>query len=254
MKTFEFENNELEFYVDDYVAVIRFKEKTFDSFADLDKTGRLLDLLDWIEKDPVVHGIVMVNSPEAFNEKAYESFMNRLLMRDSDDNITNIISSDKKILRARQMNAFRNLTMKIVDFQKIFIFAMQGCIVTPIFGLSLSADFRFAAPDMCFHLAHIKYGLHPSGALPFFLPRYLTQSEVREILYLGGEIKAEKAYEKLLVNTILDNGNFEQHAVEEAKRIAKLDPTVMKMTKKLTTNFKIELERYFEMESKLVGF
>jgi enoyl-CoA hydratase/carnithine racemase len=254
MKTFEFENNELEFYIDESIAVIKFKENTFENFADMEKTGKLLDLLDWVEQDPLVHAVMIENTPEAFDEKSYERFMNVLLKRSADDMLTNIMSSDKKILRARQMNAFRNLITKIVDYQKIFIFALRGCIVTPIFGLSLSADFRFAADDLCFNLAHMKYGLHPSGALPFFLPRFLSQSRVREILYKGGKIHAREALDLLLINNIISNGEFEKRSVEEAKKIASIDPVVMRLTKKLTTNFSIELERYFDMESKLVGF
>ena len=164
------------------------------------------------------------------------------------------MEADKRIMRARQMNTFRNFIMQMVDYRKLYIVGLQGCVVTPFIGTSLAADFRLATNDMKFSLAHIKYKLHPSGALPFFLERYVGHGKATEILLTGGEISAQEAYNLGMVNEILPKEDFENKCIEKAKKLCVLGPTCLRITKKLTYNFRDELERYFDIESKIVGF
>ena len=74
------------------------------------------------------------------------------------------------------------IILRLIELKKITYIGLQGEVVTPFFGASLSFDFRFASRDMCFSLAHSQYGLHASGALPFFLPRFLQYSQAIEII------------------------------------------------------------------------
>ena len=108
--------------------------------------------------------------------------------------------------------------MKNVGLTKIVIYALQGVVVTPFFGASLSSDFRFASEGMSFSLAHIKYGFPPTGGIAFFLPRYLGQTRTVELLIRGGDIGAADALEMGLINKIFAKERFEEDFIREAKK------------------------------------
>lgn len=256
MKTsFEFENDELLYFVKDNIGVLKFKANSFVCFADLNKSAQIINLTEWVERDPVVKALLVLNDPAAFDENAYANFMNSIFDTDNIDHSKKIIDPAKKLIRARQMNSFRNFLMKMMDYKKLFISAMDGCIVTPMFGLSLSADFRYASDRMYYSLAHVKYGLHPSGALPFFLEKYLSIAKTNEILFATETLNAAKAKEWGLINDLYPAADFEELSIERAKELArKVDLTVMRLTKRLANSFKDELEHYFSIETKLIGY
>lgn len=252
--TFEFENDEIIYFVKDSIGVLKFKANSFVCFSDLDKSGQIIGLTEWVERDPVVKALLILNDPAAFDDTAYENFMNSIFDTDNIDHSKKIIDPAKKLARARQMNSFRNFLMKMVDFKKLFVAGLDGCIVTPIFGLSLSADFRFASENMFYSLAHIKYGLHPSGALPFFLEKHLSIAKTNEILFAMQTVPAEKALQWELVGEVFPFSEFENNCIERTKQLSQMDLNVMRLTKRLTYNFKEELEHYFAVESKLIGY
>ncbi len=252
-KSFAFENDEIKFYVDSSVAVMKFHSNTFETLSNLDKSGQILTVCDWIEDDPVVNALLILNDEGAFDVKAYDSFMNGLQSKEEGMNHTHI-SMENKLTRARQMNTFRNFIMKMVEYKKLFIQGLQGTVVTPFFGACLSADFRFASGDLRFVLNHNKYGMHPTGALPFFLPRFVGQSKANDILLKCGDIPAEEALKLSLVNEIFPNEDFEAHCVRKVKELCLLEPNVTRLTKKFMNYYRDDLEKYFDMESKAIGF
>ncbi len=246
---FQFESDDIQFYIDDRVAVLKAKKNMFDHLADMEKSGQLLSLLDWVEHDPVIHALMFINDHDAFNLEAYDKFIHTFMKEEGDTQ-----GVDNKLIRARQMNTFRSFITKMVSYKKLVIFALQGAVVTPFFGMALAADFRFVSTDMKFVLAHIKYGLHPSGALPFFLPRYLNKNQACELLYSSREINAMEASELNMVHEIFPNEEFDSLALDKAKKVSNLDTDVIRLTKRLSCNYKEELDRYFQVESKLIGF
>jgi enoyl-CoA hydratase/carnithine racemase len=252
-ETFNFENDEMAFYTDEAVAVLRFKTNMFENLSDWNKSRQILSIIDWVEKDPIIKVILIINNKEAFNEEAYKHYIDKLFVYSKEQG-KQIIDPDKRLLNARQMNTFRSFIMKMVGCKKIYIAGLQGDIVTPFFGASLSADFRYAAKDMVFNFANIKYGLHHAGALPFFLSRYVGQSKSIELLFRCDHLYAGEALNLGLINEIFDNGDFEQSCLEKAKSLCNINPMMVRLTKRLANNFTEELERYFNLESKLIGF
>ncbi len=251
--TFRFENDELSFSVENKIALIELKNLFFSSISDLEKGGNLIELINWVEKDPVIDAIMVMNNHDAFGNTVYDDFMTKFFNNEDDGGIR-MDESEKKLIRARQMNTFRTFILKMVDFRKITIIALQDTVVTPFFGLSLSFDFRFAADDMKYCLPHSKYGMHPAGALPFFLPRFMGQGEANAFLYHQGEIKVDTAKEKFLIHEVLPIENFRQSAINQAHELCGFNHNSMALTKRLTSNYKDELERYFALESKIIGF
>ncbi|MDQ1267127.1 MAG: hypothetical protein QG635_2281 [Bacteroidota bacterium] len=251
---FSFENEELSFYVTENIAVMKFKSNTIESLSHPDKTNHIISLLEWVEKDPVVRILMIINEPAAFDEESYNSFMKKIFVLDENGSLTRQVTSEKKVIRARQMNAFRTFISKMADYRKIYISCVQGTVVTPFFGASLTADFRFASDNMHFSLAHAKYGLHPSGALPFLLPRFVGQAKASELLFRCGNIPADEAKNIGIINEVFPSVEFERYCFDKAKNFCNLDPIAVRLTKRLIGTYKEELEHYFDFESKMIGF
>ena len=147
--------------------------------------------------------LLLINERCCFSEKEYSEFINSISGKG--------IGSGKEKIRLRQINILNRFIMEMMNFKKLVISCLSGNIVTPFFGASLSADFRFASEDMVFSLSHLKLKVHPSGALPYFLPKYVGFSKANELLFSDREISAKEALKLGLVNKILITDNFEKH-------------------------------------------
>ena len=251
---FEFENDDVRFYIHENTAVINIHSNAFECLADPEKSGQLLSLFDWVESDPVVKSLMLINEPNVFNKENILKFLKTVFKTDEQGNVTNVIPSDKKVIRARQLNSFRNIVMKMIDYKKLLFSALRGDCVTPIFGMSLAADFRFASENMKFVLFHNETGTHPAGALPFFLPLYTSRGKAMEILIKCSDIPAHEAKQIGVINEILPNADFEQHCLEKVNQYAQIHPATLVLTKRLSFSFQMELEQYFEAESKMLGY
>ncbi|MDY0091342.1 MAG: enoyl-CoA hydratase/isomerase family protein [Candidatus Vecturithrix sp.] len=250
--TFEYEDGEVMRYMRENVAVIKLKGNVFGGMTDLETVEENFSYYDLLEEDTNVNALVVVNEHGIFGEEAYREFLTEIAGKEgTSDNLQNFLEFDKWIFRAREIRVLQRLVMKMLSFQKICISGLQGTVVTPFFGLSLAADFRFATEDMRFSLTHANYGLHPNGALAFFLPRYLPQSLAVKLLLEGGEIPAEQALELGLITAILPRKDFETHCIEETQKLCAVNPRVVSMTKPLLYHFKIELQEYFATEANL---
>ncbi len=250
---FEFENDELHFRVEGTLGIMTFKEKAFEGLANLETAGKIIDIFEWLERDPVIRGIVIFNEKNAFADESYENFLKELIGERKDKDIRRTLIGEKRIIRARQINSLNNFIRKIINFRKLIISCLQGRVVTPYFGACLASDFRFASDSLVFSLAHAKYGVHPIGALPFFLGRYLNESKAMKILVKCGEIKKNEALNLGLVDQIFPEEDFARACIEEAHKLIEVNPEVLRLTKKLTYHFQDDLEDYFNLEAKLIG-
>ena len=141
--------------------------------------------------------------------------------------------------------------LRLIDLKKISAIALQGSIVTPFIGVSLATDFRIASSNMHLSFAHVEHGVHPTGALPFFLPKFLTPSQSKDYLLLGGKISADKALKLNLVNKVFEAIEFESKCIEYINELNRINLNLVRSTKQLMYN-KQEIENYFEKESKLL--
>ncbi|MGD2085450.1 MAG: enoyl-CoA hydratase/isomerase family protein [Candidatus Aminicenantes bacterium] len=250
---FNFKSNELHSYLKEDIAVIKIKCNVFDTLTDLAESGKMIFLIQLAERIPDVKALLVTNEPGCMDEERYDQFLQRILERGIDpyapEETKGIV---QKIDRVREINILNRAITHLVEFKKISIMGLQGNIVTPFFGTSLAVDFRYAAEDMSFSLAHLKYGLHPSGALPFFLPRYVSHSKAIEILFKCEKLTAQEALDLGLVNSILPAADFENRCLEEIEKICHLDTRVIHATKLLANFSRIELRNYFDIESALL--
>jgi enoyl-CoA hydratase/carnithine racemase len=250
---FNFEAREMKSYLKEDIAVIKIKCNVFDTLTDLAESGKLLSLIQTAERIPDVKALLVINEPGCMDEEEYDRFLKRILDRGLDpyapEDQRGIV---QKIDRAREINILNRAITHLVDFKKISVMGLQGNIVTPFFGASLAVDFRYAAENMSFSLAHLKYGLPPGGALPFFLQRYLSHSKTIEILFKSEKITAAQALDLGLVTAVLPAQDFENHCIKQLEKICHLDTRVIHATKLLANFSRIELRHYFDVESALL--
>jgi len=129
---------------------------------------------------------------------------------------------------------------------------INSTIVTPFMGVTLVADMRLASPNGVFSLAHRKYGLHPSGAIPFFLTHYLGHSKAMEI-QLSDYVTAEEAFRLGLFNQILPSDQFNHNCNRYIHGYLKNHRSTLAMTKRLN-NFKNRwLQEYLDQEASLMN-
>lgn len=250
---FSHESPEIQTYFREDIAVIKIKSHVFDTITDLADSGRLLSMMQAAERIPDIKALMIINESGCMDDQEYDNFLKRILSRGSDpfsDEKDNI--QVHRIDRVREINILNRTISYLVEFKKIAVMAFQGVIVTPFFGAGLAADFRYAAEGMEFSLAHLRYGLHPSGALPFFLPRFVGHSKAVEILFGSERISAAQALELGLINRIFPKKDFESHCIEEIEKICHLDTRVIHSTKFLVNISRTELRNYFDLETALL--
>ena len=253
LQNIEFSNDEFSCVVENEIAVLTIKGNAFKSIATLQRN---LDILPWfseVEQSPGVRGVLILNEKDAVSEQAYVDFLKEIVGDEFDAEHPKEISRFvKDEIRAREINILGNLIRRLVNFHKIIITGIHGDIVSPFFGLALAADFRFASSNSNFVLSHIKYRLHPSGALPFFLPLYLSQAKVIDILFRGEKISATELKKLDLVNEVFDEADFRKQTILKAAEICKVSLNVVHSTKKLLYGYRKDLDEYLNIESEFM--
>jgi len=253
LKNIEFTNSEFNCEIENDVAILTIKGNAFNSVSSVARNTDIIPWFDKVEQSENVRGVLVLNENEAMSEKAYNEFLAEIIGSDFDpQNPKEISRFTKNEIRTREITILGNIIRKIISFKKLLIIGINGDIVSPFFGLSLAADFRFASTNTNFVLSHIKYRLHPSGALPFFLPNYLCQSQVADLLFRGTKLPATELKKLGLINDFYDETEFIERTKAEATQICKVSLNVVKSTKKLLYRYNNSLNEYFDLESEFI--
>ena len=253
LENIEFNTNEFSCVVENGVAVLTIKGNAFKSISSV---ARNLDIIPWfdeVENTPNVRGVLILNEKEAMSEDAYVEFLKEIVGDDfNSEDPKDTPRFTKDVIRAREITILGNIIRKLFSFKKNLISGINGDIVSPFFGLALISDFRFTSSNTNFVLSHIKYRLHPSGALPFLLPRYLCHSKVVDILFRGDKLSAPELKSLGLINAFYNESEFIEKVKSEANEICKVSFNVVTSTKKLLYGDKKDLEDYLNLESEFM--
>ncbi|MEZ5083989.1 MAG: enoyl-CoA hydratase/isomerase family protein [Bacteroidales bacterium] len=234
------------------LAILNVKSRVFDFITDVTLTDKLSAFILGIDHNPDIKALIFYNDPESLNEENYDRFIQGILQRNESSNECDPPCFCEKNTRFREIISLNKIIRNIASLQKIVISGIQGNVVTPFVGASMVADFRYASEDAVFSMIHNKYGLHPSGGLPFFLTNYLNHSKAMEI-QLSDKIDAEKAFDLGLLTKILPTDNFIHHLLEEVKKYTAIKYCTIRDTKRLTNFNRNELRDYFEYEASLLN-
>lgn len=246
------DNQYFEAYIQENLAVVSFKSGAFELISSLDHSQVMMDFIRDAEYEPTVKGLILLNQPDCLGEQAYDQFIRSILKEDDTLESKDYPVFLQKNTRFRQINILNKFIRYLSGYHKLVIVGLGYTMVTPFMGVALVADMRLASPHGMFSIAHRQYGLHPSGAIPFFLTHYLGHSKAIEI-QLSDRISAEEAFRLGLINQILPADNFTQNCIRYIQPYLDNYRSTLSMTKRLN-NFKHRwLQEYFDHESSLMN-
>jgi enoyl-CoA hydratase/carnithine racemase len=238
--------------IQEKLAVISFKSEAFALISSLNDSQVMMDFIRDAENEPSVKGLLLLNQPDCLGDQAYDQFIRSILKEDDTLESKDYPVFLQKNIRFRQINILNKFIRFLSGYHKLVIVGLGCTMVTPFIGVALVADLRLASPYGVFSLAHRKYGLHPSGAIPFFLTHYLGHSKAIEI-QLSDRISTEEAFRLGLINQILPDDNFAQNCVRYIQPYLDNYRSTLTMTKRLN-NFKHRwLQEYLDHESSLMN-
>lgn len=246
---FGFQDQAMEGYLCDCVAVVHIQADSFATLTDLAESGHFLTLFHEAEVDKKVKALLLLSQPDGFADMEYEKFICQ------EESVLGQAgqSTHLKAQVIRHINILNRVVTQIADFKKLFAVGLQGSVVTPFFGASLAADFRFVNQEMVFSPAHCRHGLHPTGALPYFLPRYVGQGKAAEILFKGEPLNAATALALGLVTEVLPADDFERRCIRALQLWCELPGEVILSSKLLFNHAnRLGLKRYFDTEAALL--
>ncbi len=251
--SFGYEDNDFRSYLYDNIGIIKVKKNVFEIVTDLSESGGLFSVFNRASAEPEIDALLLLNEPGCFSEKEFDDFLNKVAKHQADEKTSEKFSDvSRSLLRARQRNILNHFISMIVDFEKPIIIGLNGSVVTPFFGTSLAADFRFGSQNMEFSLSHLKRCIYPSGALPFFLPKYIGQAKATELLFKGGTINTDEALNLNLINYVFPEKDFENLCIKQVEELTKLNSGILNCTRRLLHSYGKELENYFHHEEKVI--
>ena len=248
LASLDFEDEDMKSHIHQELLIIEIKQNAFKIATDISESNYLFDLLSLAESQPQIKIVFIFNRPGCLSDIEYQSYLQDVYGKDSVDSI-HAPASTKRQVRQRQINILNHFILEVRRSNKLIVIGLQGCVVTPFFGAALATDLRYASDDLVFSLAHVNFGLHPSGALPYFLPKYIGLNHTQNYLYHGGTSAASRALDIGLINKVYPANNFLDSCLSSLKKIKKNNLNVIMSTKQLF-NRSAELERYFEQERK----
>lgn len=242
-------NKMFEVEVRDKVAIVLIKEDVFKLFTT--EHDFLFSALNSFEINKKISAVLFRNSPDSLGEGVYETFLKEIMLPFESKN-TELPDFCNRNLRFRELNVLDRFILYLRDYKKLCFFLLSGGIVTPFFGASLAFDIRYATPEMYFSLAHNKYGLHPSGALPYFLIEQLGYNRAMEIMF-SEKISAQEALNLGLINKIVSGEDALDSVLSEMNKITQLHCSGLRRTKQLSSYVRESLSDYFDYEATLLN-
>ena len=249
--TYSIDTEYFETKVIDNIAIIRVKNNVYKLVTDLDESEKVMNFIRQTEYDDNIYALLLINDNEVFSEKMYDSFINGIIEQQSLER-KEPPSFTEKILRFREINILNKMVIGLAEYQKLLYCGLVGEVVTPFFGTSMAADFRFVTDQTQFILSHNKFGLYPTAALPYFLSQQLGHSKAMEII-LGDKLSCEKAFDLGLINKLLPFDNFENACIDHIKANFNCKSCTVRRTKQLVNFSRRELKDYFHYEASLLN-
>lgn len=121
-------------------------------------------------------------------------------------------------------------TMRFWECPKPTIAAVHGHCLAGAFELAMSCDITIASADSVFGEPELKFG---AGIVTMLLPWMTSPKHAKRIILTGDDqIAADEALAMGLISKIVDPGEQLSAALATARRMALIDPMLMRETKK----------------------
>lgn len=121
----------------------------------------------------------------------------------------------------------------ISEATKPVVAAISGLAIGIGTTLLVHCDLVYASRECFLQMPFSRLGVCPELASTLLLPYFLGHQRAAELLLLGDRFSAEKAYEFGLVNQVLPQSDYLDHAMGKARELASLPNGALRTTKRL---------------------
>lgn len=177
----------------------------------------LNEALDWAEAEDDVRALVLSGSGRGFSS-----------------------GFDLKEQSSRDLSDLRGLrdaldldfttTMRFWHSRKPTIAAVHGPCVAGAFEMALACDITIADGDAVFGEPELRFG---AGIVTMLLPWITSPKHAKRIIFSGQDsITAKTALEMGFISEIAEPGRYLDKALAIARNIAKMDPSLVHLTKR----------------------
>lgn len=246
------ENHHFRAEKEEKIALITFKADIFDLISDVDKSKDLMEFVRATEHDKEIMALMFLNEPLSLGNAAYDRFLKRIIQEDGIEETDQAPTFLQKNIRFREILTLNKFIRFLANYQKMYITCIDCQIATPFIGVVLVADLRLASPRALLSMVHLKYGLHPSGGIPFFLEHYMGHARAMKY-QLTDEIMADEAYSLGLIDQILPSDGFVENCLRYTKKYLNRPGPSLRYTKRLNNYNNQALDGYFDYESSLLN-
>ncbi|MBD3212575.1 MAG: enoyl-CoA hydratase [Candidatus Lokiarchaeota archaeon] len=149
--------------------------------------------------------------------------------------------------------AVKRLCMKLWEFSKPIIFAINGLAVGAGFTMALAGgDLIYMSEDAYIGFYFIRRAVMAEFGADFLLPFYVGFQKAKELLYFGKKISPQEALELGLVNKVLPHEKLIPYTREQAKKL--IPPqgpslSIKLMKKTMHSYFKEILSKTLDLEN-----
>jgi enoyl-CoA hydratase len=146
----------------------------------------------------------------------------------------NLLSDKSKMEEAVEfLESWQNLTRSMLKHPGIIIVGYHGWVIGGGFEHTLACDLRIAADNTKLMLPELGVGLFFSNASTKLLPRIIGEGRAKELMLLGGEVSAERAFELGIVNKICKSEALNRILKKAANSIVQKSHLALKYAKSL---------------------
>lgn len=236
----------------DSLAILEVKKDAFSLMTEITEGFTIIDWYNHVKENNSIKGVLLYGDSNLLCDAPYKKFISNIAGEDIEHYDSLDLESIDNNIRKKQINMLNNFTRSVLDFPKMIISFVNGCVVTPFIGLTLAADIRLATKDASFSFLHKKFGLHPTGALPFFLTANLGIAKAKNLLYTKDKITAEELLSLGLVDEIINLKNIDE-VIVHAKKLVEQNSATFKTTKELANKvIRDQYENFMELEGQMV--
>ena len=174
--------------------------------------------VDAMEKDETAHVMIMTGAKDPdLKDPAKEAFSSGGYFNPAATaNLSDEVKAQINVTDIAQ----KKLTLKMWEFDKPVIAAVNGLVIGGAFTMCLScADLIYASEHAWMQLPFVNLNIIPELASSYLLPRLIGFQRAKEIMYFCERIPAQELYQLGLVNKVLPHDQLLPYAREMALRL-----------------------------------
>ena len=144
-----------------------------------------------------------------------------------------IMNQERRSEAVEDLWSWQELTSVMLEHPGVIITGYHGWIVGGGFEHTLCSDIRIASETTKIMLPELDLGIFFSNASLKLLPGIVGMGRAKEMMLMGGVMKAEEALEIGLVNRVCADNELDSVLQEYAEKIASKDPFAVRTFKRL---------------------